>query len=114
MLPTFSLSEKDEFMETYTVKFLTPGQMVIYKDRRFRTPVMFENVLERDISFFDSQARRSMIKYEVFPTSQKKAKVETIIEELDLKEDEDIEIEELGDGKTPSTILEKLIANNED
>lgn len=102
-------------METYTLKFLTPGQMIIYKSRRFRTPVKFENVLKSELAFFDSQARRSMIKYEVLPTSDKKIKDDVLIEELDLvKEDEDIDIEELVEDKIPSTILEKLISDNED
>ena len=98
-------------MQTYTVKFLTPGQMVIYKERRFRTPVTFEGVLKKDLSFFDSQSRRSLIKYEVFetPEQQREEPIKKLILE---KEDEDIEIEELTEINEPSTILEKLIASN--
>lgn len=98
-------------METYNVKFLTPGQVVIHRGRRFRTPVTFERVLEKELPFFDAQARRSLIKYEVVNTAH--IKEEAPIEELILdKEDEDIEVEEPIMDKEPSTILEKLIAND--
>lgn len=99
-------------METYTVKFLTPGQFIISKGRRFRTPVIFQGVLKNDLSFFDAQARRSLIKYEVTKTSEIKQDlcVKKLIPE---KEDEDIEIEELIEKKEPLTILEKLLATNE-
>ena len=101
-------------MEKYNVKFLTPGHLIIYRNRRFRTPVLFENVLKSEIGFLDSQARRSMVKYEVSKVSDKK-KTETLIEELELdKEDEDIEVEELDDNAQPSTILEKLIAEDKE
>ena len=100
-------------METYNVKFLTPGQVIIYRGRRFRTPVIFESVLEKEIPFFDAQARRSLIKYEVIKTSD--IEREFPIEQLILdKEDEDIEVEKSIVDKEPSTILEKLIVNDQE
>lgn len=99
-------------MELFTVKFITPGQFIIHNSRRFRTPVTFEGVKEKDIQFFDVQARRSMIEYKVEPFI--KETLEPAIEELPLKkEDEDIEVEDTVETEESSSILEKLISTDE-
>lgn len=102
-------------METYNVKFLTPGQILVFRNKRARTPVTFERVLKSELPLLEAQARRLLLKYDVSKTSE--VKKDAILEELDLeiKEDEDIEVEELSDTKKePSTILEKLLASNEE
>jgi len=97
-------------MELFTIKFRTPGQFIVHKSRRFRTPVTFEPVTEKDIQFFDVQARRSMIKYDV--EKYKKESLDPPIEELALqKEDEDIEVDEQEESRESSSILEKLISD---
>ena len=99
-------------METYTIKFLTPGQFIIHNERRFRTPVTIENVSEKDIQFFDVQARTAMIKYSLEKT--KVVPEDPFLEELMLqKEDEDISVEELTESKEASSTLEKLLKQNE-
>jgi hypothetical protein len=98
-------------METYRVTVLTPGHMLHFRGKQVRTPVTFERVRKNEISIIDSQARRSLLKYEVIKESQ--IKKDAIIEEIDLlKEDESIQIEELTENKEPSTILEKLISED--
>lgn len=98
-------------METYTVKFLTPGQFIIHKDRRFRTPVTFECMSKKDIKFFDIQARTAMVKYTVEKT--KDVQEESFVEELALQKEEMIETEELIEPTEAVTILEKLLETNE-
>jgi len=98
-------------METYQVKVLTPGHMIIFRGKRARSPVVFKNVRKEEISLIDSQARRSLLKYEVIKESD--IKKDAVIEEIDLlKEDEDIKVEELTETKEPSTILERLISED--
>jgi hypothetical protein len=98
--------------ETYTVKFLTPGQFIIHHNKRFRTPVTFEKVPKKDIQFFETQARNLSLEHKVEKT--KIIPIDPLIEELTLKnEDEDIEVEEFSEENKPSTILEKLLDDNE-
>jgi hypothetical protein len=85
--------------------------MLHFRGKQVRTPVTFERVRQNEISIIDSQARRSLLKYEIIKESQ--IKKDAIIEEIDLlKEDESIQIEELTENKEPSTILEKLISED--
>ena len=98
-------------MTTYRVNILTPGHMMVFRSKRARSPVRYDNVSETELAHLVSQARRSMLKYDV--TDESKIEKETVIEEIEIqKEDEDIEIEELVELKEPSTILEKLLVDN--
>jgi hypothetical protein len=97
-------------MNKYTIKITTPGQMVMRGARKFRTPVVFDNVLESELPLFKSQVRQRMLKMDI-SLAKEKPEHEIIIEDIDLdKEDEDIEIEPLEE-KEPTTILEKLLSN---
>lgn len=99
-------------MKTYTVKIKTPGHMIVFNGKRARTPVVYEHILEKDLSVFELQARRSMLEYEI--TDESTIVKESVIEEIEiLKEDEDIEVEELSEKAEPSTILEKLLSDEE-
>lgn len=99
-------------MKTYTVKILTPGQMIIHRGKRARTPVTYKNVTETELMFFQSQCRRLMLEYETVDNEsiELSTKVQKVYME---EEDKDIKIERLGEEKEPSSILEKLISESE-
>jgi len=98
-------------MDTYKVKVLPAGHMISFRGKLARTPVVFHGVLRSELQLFEAQARRSMLIIDISKESEEQK--ETIIEPLEiLKEDEDIEIEEL-DEKKPGTILEKLLDKSE-
>lgn len=98
-------------METYKVKVLTPGHMLIFKGKRSRTPVTFSNVRKEEISLIDAQARRSLLKYEV-TLEVKEEKKSNFEQEIILEKDE-ATVEKLSECKEPSTILESLLAKSE-
>lgn len=100
-------------METYRVKFITLGHMLIFRNKRVRTPVTFDHVKEEELSLLKSQALSSMLHYEIKKESEM-IKNDAVIEELELNNEdiEDIEIEELLSENEPSTILEKLLYEN--
>lgn len=92
----------------HTVKVKTPGQMMVFRNRTFRTPVKFEKVSKDEVKFLELQCRRLHLEIDV-SNYKLPEKDDPLIEEiLDQKEDEDIEVEELSQ-KEPSTILEKLL-----
>ena len=98
-------------MDKYTVKVLPAGHMLVFRGKRARTPVTFKGVLKSEIPLLDAQARRSLLHIEV--SKEGEVKPETVIEDLDIiKEDEDIEVEELTEKAEPSTILEKLLVSD--
>ena len=97
----------------YKVVVTTPGHVLIFRGRQARTPVVFWNVSKSEIEFIDSQARRSLLKYEV-REEQIPEKKEPYTEDIQIeKDDSKIEIENLPETRKPSTILETLIAKSE-
>ena len=70
-------------MKTYTVKIKTPGHMIVFNGKRARTPVVYEHILEKDLSVFELQARRSMLEYEI--TDESTIVKESVIEEIETR-----------------------------
>lgn len=109
---THFLSNEGKFMTTYRVKFITPGHMLEFRSHIARTPVTFNKVREEELLLLKSQALRSMLQYEI--TKEFDDQRQTVIKELEFdKEDKEIKIEELFEVKTPVTILEKLISEDQ-
>ena len=97
-------------METYSVKISTPGQMIIFRGKRARTPVRFEKVHKEEIGLLENQCRRSLLKYEIY----KEGKVNEVSDDLievdltekveESKSEPDLE-EYIGE---PKSILDRL------
>jgi hypothetical protein len=102
-------------METYRVKIRTAGQKVIHRKKQVRTPVVFNNVTERELLFIQSQARRLKLAYELKKESELNSNPkidENFISDSISEVDDEIKVEVLEEMKEPTTILEKLISED--
>jgi hypothetical protein len=106
-------------METYRVKVLTPGHMLVFRGLRCRTPVEFKNIRLQEMKSIELQARTSSLKYEIMKESDINDN-DIKIEELNFKSNieesvtEETSVEELEENTSPKTILEKLISDEKE
>lgn len=94
--------------KTYTVKILTPGQILIHRGKRARTPVTYKRVTEEELKFFQTQCRRLMLEYETI--AEDGAKTYTVKDITIEKDDADIIVEKLEVSTEPKSILDKLVS----
>jgi len=80
-------------METYKVKILTPGHFIVFRGKRFRSPVTISNVYKRELEFVNAQIRMHSLKFEI--EAEVKLNPDVYIEELkEFSNDIDVSTEE--------------------
>ena len=93
----------------FKVSITTPGQIIVFRGKKVRSPAVFHKVTKSEIPVIETQARRLGLKYEINDDIP-----EPVIVKKDIVvEKSEAEIEELSDIRKPTTILEKLISQSE-
>lgn len=102
----------------YNVKINSPSFIILFGGKPFRTPVLFEKVNEKELSFLQAAIRASDIpKYKIEewqpPESvEEEVKVvELYFNEESLDENKEVVVEELD--SMPKSLLDKLICEDE-
>ena len=102
---------KGSVMKKYKVRIETPGKVIFFKNRKIRTPFVLE-LTEGEVKLFHmTMTSHGIEKYEIEEIKQNTD--EDVWEEV-ITKDKEVVIEELysnQDFKEPSTILEKLLAD---
>ena len=102
-----------ENLALYTVKVSTAGHVVFYKNRKVRTPVVFKNVYEHELSLLESQLNRLSLEYTVDKDTGEEPAPKSITKAEPVNDD--VKIEELyphQDQKEPESLIDKLISEN--
>jgi hypothetical protein len=98
----------------YKVKILTPGHMMVFRNKQCRTPVIFEHVLENEIAYLKLQASKSSLKIVIEDEDVKSTKKIHVTHKKKKKEklsEEQILIEKIKTSE-PKSILDQLIIDN--
>ena len=99
---------------SYIVKVSTPGHVVFYKGRKVRTPVVFKNVFEHELTLLEAHLNRLSLKYTIDNIKEDEETTPDVTVKKTSKND-DVIIEELyplDDKKEPESIMDKLISEN--
>lgn len=98
---------------TYRVNVTSPGQTLFFRGRVVRTPVVFENVYEKELDIVALQLKQKSISYNVEKNSGE-VKLSDDLADTVIEENPEVKVEELYPVKEnkPKSILDKLIAEN--
>jgi hypothetical protein len=99
-------------MKKYNVKITTPGHIIVFRGKRARTPIVFENVLESEIQLLELQARRLMLDIEVIDFTGNK-RLSNMVKKKTKNKPKDKLVKKKEKGERPSNILDQLIYDDE-